>query len=49
VRRHDRERHVVKRHPGKNSEVGESSQETLVPSDMEVQEGDVEISSVQEV
>jgi hypothetical protein len=36
VRRYDRERHVEKLHPGRVSEVGESSQETLVPPDSEV-------------
>lgn len=40
VRRQGRERHVEKLHHGKGSEIGKSSQETLLPSDMEVQEGD---------
>jgi hypothetical protein len=40
VRRQDRERHVEKLHPGSGSEIGESSQETPVPSDMDIQEGD---------
>ena len=39
VRKHDRERHVEKLHPGLALVVGEGSQEeTLVSSDMEVQE-----------
>ena len=40
MRRHDRERHVEKLHPGNGSEIGESSQETPVPSDMDIQEVD---------
>jgi hypothetical protein len=39
VRRHDRERHVEKLHPGTDTKVGESSQETLVSPEVEIQDG----------
>jgi hypothetical protein len=40
VRRYDRERHVEKLHSETDSEVGESSQETLPRAELEIQDGD---------
>jgi uncharacterized C2H2 Zn-finger protein len=41
VRKHDRERHVEKLHPEKNEQMGESSQGTLVGSEMDTSEIDI--------